>query len=54
MNQSGTFLLGLLRTDQDRDALVRALADEFEIDAADAARDTDSFLDALRQENLLV
>lgn len=54
VNRSGTHLLGLLRTDHERDALVDALAGEFGIDPAEAARDTDAFLDALREQRLLL
>lgn len=54
VNKSGTFLLGLLRADREREELVRALAGEFDIDEGEAARDTDAFLDALREQRLLV
>lgn len=54
VNRSGTFLLGLLKADHDREALVDKLAAEFGIEPAEAGRDTDAFLDALRQQHLLV
>lgn len=53
-NRTGTFLLHLLRSECDRDALVSALAAEFEISAEQAATDTDGFLAKLREQDLLV
>lgn len=54
VNRSGTFLLAMLGADHEREELIRALAGEFDIDEAEAARDTDAFLEALRAERLLV
>ena len=53
-NRTGTFLLGLLREERDREALVAALAEEFELSRDEAASDTDAFLAALREQRLLV
>lgn len=53
-NRTGTFLLGLLKTEQDRESLVAALAREFEIDTARAAADTGAFLALLEEQDLLV
>ncbi|MGN0065016.1 MAG: PqqD family protein [Nocardioides sp.] len=52
-NATGTFLVNLLADDRERDALVSALADEFELDDATAQHDTDAFLARLREQNLL-
>lgn len=53
-NQTGTFLLRLLNDEQDRDALVNALAREFDIDLALATADTDAFVASLNERGLLV
>jgi hypothetical protein len=53
-NRTGTFLLGLLKTEQDRGSLVAALAREFEVDTDRAAADTDAFLAMLEEQDLLV
>lgn len=53
-NQTGTFLLRLLSDEQDRDALVNALAREFDIDLALATADTDAFVATLNERGLLV
>ncbi|WP_210438697.1 PqqD family protein [Nocardioides xinjiangensis] len=54
VNRTGTFLLELLRDDQDRESLVDALARQFELGDDQAAADTDAFLTALREQDLLV
>jgi hypothetical protein len=52
-NSSGSFLLGLLTEEQDRDALVAALVTEYGIPSSVAERDTDGFVDTLRERGLL-
>lgn len=52
-NRTGAFLLELLRTDQDRDSLVAALAAEFDLSPDRATSDTDTFLAMLEQHHLL-
>lgn len=47
LNDTGAFLWSLLASETDRDTLVKKLADEYEIDAATAGRDTDAFLKTL-------
>lgn len=54
VNRTGTFLLQLLADEQDRDSLVAALAREFELDSEQAAADTDAFVAALAEQDLLV
>jgi hypothetical protein len=53
-NRTGAFLLGLLKTEQQRGFLVAALADEFGITSDRAAADTDFFLAALAKHDLLI
>ena len=53
-NATGTFLLNLLRVEQDRDSLVAAMVAEFGLDAAAAGVDTDAFLARLQEQQLLV
>lgn len=53
-NRTGTFLLRLLKDEQDRESLIAALADEFELGVDRATADTDAFLTTLRHQSLLV
>jgi hypothetical protein len=53
-NRTGTFLLRQLVVDRSMDELVTALAKEYSIEPATAARDTDAFLTRLRDRGLLV
>lgn len=53
LNETGKFLWSLLSEETTRDALVDALAAEYEIDRAVAERDTDAFLDTLRTFGVL-
>lgn len=53
LNASGKLLWALLTTETTRDALVDALAAEYELDRALAERDTDAFLDTLRKFDVL-
>lgn len=50
---SGAFLFDLLHVERDRDELVRALCDEFDVDEATAGRDVDAFLTELSSAGLL-
>ena len=52
-NRTGTFVLGLLATQQDHDSLISALAERFEISTEVATADVDAFLATLRDRNLL-
>ncbi|GAA4836893.1 hypothetical protein GCM10023221_12710 [Luteimicrobium xylanilyticum] len=52
-NQTGAFLAKLLQEEHTRDELASALVAEYEIDEAQAGADTDSFLSALSELDLL-
>ena len=53
INRTGAVLWPLLVDGTDRDALVAAVLDGFEVDAATAERDVDAFVAALREQDLL-
>lgn len=53
-NRSGTFLLQLLRTERDREALIVELAREFDLSVDEATADTDAFVALLREQDLLI
>lgn len=53
-NETGTFLLQLLKSDQERAALIAALAQEFGVSIDQAASDTDAFLAMLTEQDLLL
>lgn len=53
-NKAGTLMLSLLAEGQDRDVLVRALVDRFDISTERAGADTDAFIAELRDQKLLV
>ena len=52
-NRTGAFLAKELREERGRDELISALVAEYEIEHDVAARDVDSFLEQLAQEELL-
>ncbi len=53
LSESGAVLYALLRDGCTRQALVNALTQEYEVDAQEAARDVDAFLEQMRQMQLL-
>jgi hypothetical protein len=53
VNRTGAVLWPLLVEGTDRDALVAAVVREFEVGAETAERDVDSFVEALREQDLL-
>ena len=53
LNDTAAFLWHQLELDCDRDALVRAVLAEYEVDEAHARRSVDNFLDSLRQAGCL-
>ena len=53
LNGSGALLWRMLAASTTRDALVSALLDAYDIDQASAAADTDAFIRALTEQNLL-
>lgn len=52
-NEAGAVLWRALATGATREELAALLVAEFEIDAEQAARDTDAFVDQLRESDLL-
>lgn len=53
LNGSGKFLFELLQSEQTEKSLIRALQEEYEVDAATAAADVTDFLNMLRENDLL-
>lgn len=53
-NETGAFLWQRLSEDTDRDALLTAMLNEYEIDESTAAADIDAFLNKLSDAELLV
>lgn len=53
LNETGAFLWKELEMGRDRDALVRALTDEYDVSAEKAAQDVDRFLAQLTQSGCL-
>lgn len=54
LSESGALLYNKLRDNCSRDSLIAALMSEYEVPRDEAARDTDEFLDRMRQLNMLV
>lgn len=54
LNEIGRFLFEALRADQSVDTLVRAVLEEYEIDADTARSDVNEFLEQLRGAGLLI
>jgi hypothetical protein len=52
-NRAGALLLELLKSEQDRDSLIAALADGFDITTELAAADADAFVTRLEEHGLL-
>jgi len=53
LTESGAFLWRLLEKGADREELVAALLDEYEVDEVTASKDVDRFVDSLREADLL-
>lgn len=53
LNDSGALLWKALEAGSDRDGLVTAFTDEYEVSAEQAVQDVDEFLDVLRQAGCL-
>ena len=53
LSESGAFLWKLLENGAERDELIAAMLDEYEVDEAVAAQDVDRFVDKLREADLL-
>lgn len=53
LNETGAFLWDLLSKDVTRDVLLTALLDEYETSKANAEKDIDAFLQALREKDIL-
>lgn len=54
LNGSGTFLFGLLQTEQTQHSLVQAMLERYEIDQATAQADVAEFLEILRSNGILI
>lgn len=54
LSESGALLYRRLKDGCTRDELVAALTEEYEVSAEEAGRDTDAFLDQMRQLNMLL
>ena len=53
VNETDAFLWGLLEKGTDREALVDALLQDFEVDRATAEKDVDAFLAQIREKGLI-
>ena len=53
LNETGAFLWGLLEKGTDRETLIDALPEEFEVDRQTAEKDVDAFLTQLREKALI-
>lgn len=53
LNQSGSFIWRLLEDDKSREEIIAAMLEEYEIDEVTAAREFDSFYNALIDANIL-
>ena len=53
LNESGRFIWDRLAQGMDRDAIVGALLEEYDIDAETAGRDVDNFIEQLKGANIL-
>lgn len=54
LNDSGALLWRVLEDGGGREELISALTDAYDVDSAQAGRDTDEFLDTLRQVGCLM
>ena len=54
LNEIGSFLFGLLQTEQTVDSLVAALLEEYEVEPEPARQDVLEFLEQLRSARLLI
>ena len=53
LSESGGMLYEMLQSGAAREDLIRALTEQYDVSAADAARDTDEFLEQMRQLKIL-
>lgn len=53
LNETGAFLWKLLQNGTDYDSMLKALLDEYEVGEADARAGIDSFLDKVKEANLI-
>lgn len=54
LSESGAFLYNQLKEECTREDLIRALTGEYDVQEAEAAQDTDAFLEQMRQLKMLV
>ena len=53
LNQTGAFLWELLQKGAEKEDLVKALLEEYEVDEQTASKDVDLFIERLEQANLI-
>lgn len=53
LSETGAFLWSLLESEKSKDELVSALTNEYDVDEEKAASDIDSFLNKLKEADLL-
>ena len=53
LNQTGAFLWELLQKGAEKEDLVKALLEEYEVDEQTASKDVDIFIERLQQANLI-
>ncbi|MBO7345882.1 MAG: PqqD family protein [Clostridia bacterium] len=53
LNQTGAFLWELLQKGAEKEDLVKALLEEYEVDEQTASKDVDVFIEKLEQANLI-
>ena len=54
VNETGEFIWSLLQDDTDEDAIVRAMCEEFDVDAQTAREDVRAFLQMLQKAGFLI
>ena len=54
VNETGEFIWSLLQDDTDEEAIVRAMCEEFDVDAQTAREDVRAFLQTLQKAGFLI
>ena len=54
VNETGEFIWSLLQDDTDEDAIVRAMCEEFDVDAPTVREDVRAFLQMLQKAGFLI
>ncbi len=53
LNETGEYLWQVLQNGADKDMLVEALVNEYEVDSQQAGKDVDAFIDMLNEQGVL-